>query len=706
MSNRLPFDEFVKVVRSEIGADRLTPESEAGSHIGVPVTGVKHFVAPDIDIEEQSLDPQADVLLVSAPAAVGKSSIARELGLRTGNMVWDLSHFSLGSSFFSGTLVDAFGTNGLDAVRRGLKQGSLTLILDAADEALVRAGASNFEAAIENLASLISGGNEVGPAAVILGRPDTVDETSRILSARGVKAQVVRVAFFNEPQARAFVRAKAQKDDRAGVAEQELNQFLTDFFNVVGTAVGSGAWESSESFLGYAPVLDALGAFYREQENPVRRLSEIRLSASSAHVWDLLLEVIESILDREAEKFGSAFGAGNPVKEEFGKAAYNRSAQLMLLLSDDPEAVEISPPEFPNADESWVFDELTPQVRTWYQEHPFLRGPNDEPNPLLRFASAAFRDYAIAATFVSQDEAEAARLLDFWLDARVTPSPILSRFCMSERLSLEAVPADVITMIADSHASGFASSRRLEIEVHDDGDGGDGLIVELTVVENRVELRKLQARISSSEPLNLARSIARTVIDAPRSAVVVGSGSQDFVIGPDVSISCAQFNAESAEVRVRTGNNVANELRANRIVGSARRVSGAGPEGLHVKVPVTVFPWQAYRVEPKHTGIAENDLYWAGMDFRRNFKWFARESMVGGGLNYPIVAMETILNKGRASREVHDFLVERGYLRRRGSSWVLNLPNTSGAAVAANDIADLDFRAILTDYLNWTRARS
>lgn len=707
MSNRLPFNSFVTVVRHASGIDRLRRQSDAADHIGVPSAGVKHFVAPDIEIEEQSLDSQADVLLVSAPAAVGKSSIARELGLRTGSMVWDLSHFSLGSSFFSGTLVEAFGTNGLDAVRKSLSEGTLTLILDAADEALVRAGASNFEAAVDNLVSLISGSTSSGPSAVILGRPETIDETFAILAARGIRAQVVRVAFFTESQARSFVRAKAQKDDHAGVAQAELDKFLTDFFSVVGEAVGSGDWGSSQSFLGYAPVLDALGAFYREQENPVRRLSEIRLGASSAHVWDLLLEVIESILDREAEKFGSAFGAGDARKEAFGRAAYDRSAQLMLLLSDEPDVMEISPPDFPDAEESWIFDELTPQVRTWYQEHPFLRGPNDEPNPLLRFASSAFRDYAIAASFVGVRDAEAARLLDFWLDARVTPSPILSRFCMSERLGLGVVPADVITVIADSHASGFLASTRLEIELHEDGGSDDALVIELSLIENRVELRKLQARIDSSEPLSLARSVARTDIDAPQSTVVIGSGSQDFVLGPDVSISCAQFNAESAEVRVRVEKDVANELRASRILGSARRVSGAGPEGLHVRVPATVFPWQAYRVASAAAEDPdENDLYWAGMDVRRNFKWFTRESMVGGGLNYPISAMETILNKGRASSDVHDFFVERGYLERRGSSWALNLPSISGATVAANNIDDPDFRALLIDFSKWVATRS
>ncbi|HET6302084.1 hypothetical protein [Microbacterium sp.] len=701
MTRRLPFEELVGAVRRADGHLNLQPRSEAAEHIAVPTVGVKHFVAPDILVEEHSLDADADVLLIAAPAAVGKSSIAIELGLRTESMVWDLSHFSLGSSFFSGTLVDAFGSGGLDLVRDHLLTGRLTLILDAADEALVRSGASNFEAAITNLIALIGESRADGPSAIVLGRPDTIEETFATFREKGVRAQIAQVAFFSEDQARSFVRAKAHRDGGGGVAEAELNRFLTDFFKVVSAAVGSGDWQSSESFLGYAPVLDALGAFYREQDNPLRRLSEIQQGPSSEHVWDLLLDVIGSILDREAEKFGGAFGGSDARKVAFGQAAYSRSAQLALLLSDDPDVIEISPPDFPDAEDAWVFEELTPQVRAWYREHPFLRGQDDEPNPLLRFGSPAFRDYAVAASICEWRDGDSARMLDFWLDARVTPSPIFSRFCMSSRLSLDQVATDVVTMVVDSHASGFLESSRLEIDVHA-GDDDSGSVIEIALFEGDKEQRRVIAPVAEAEALSLARGVARTTIEAPNATVLIGSGSQDFVIGPAVSIRCAQLNAESAEVRVRATDTSANEIRTDRLVGSARRVSGAGPEALRIVVPVAMFPWQAYKVEASTSGeIEESDLYWAGMDLRRNVKWFVRDSIVGGGMNYPVAAMETILSKGRASVDVHNFCVERGYLVRRGSSWHLQLPNVSGSVVIKNDLSDASYRSLVADLFEW-----
>ncbi len=101
MSERLPFQSFIDVIQKPGDSPRLKSISPAAEFIGIPTVGTKHFVAPDIEVEEEQVDPSARVLLVSAPAAVGKSSIAKQLGLLTNSMVWDLSHFSLGSSFFT-----------------------------------------------------------------------------------------------------------------------------------------------------------------------------------------------------------------------------------------------------------------------------------------------------------------------------------------------------------------------------------------------------------------------------------------------------------------------------------------------------------------------------------------------------------------------------------------------------------------------------
>ncbi|WP_143736561.1 hypothetical protein [Plantibacter flavus] len=532
-----------------------------------------------------------------------------------------------------------------------------------------------------------------------------MDETDRILAALGVRTQVARVAFFSEGQARDFVRAKASDTERGGVAADELNDFLTEFFRAVGPAVGNGEWASSQSFLGYAPVLDALGTFYRDQNNPLRRLSEIRKGNSNSHVWELLAELLEAILVREAEKFGQNFGGDDERKCAFGEASYSPQAQLLLLLSDTPEDIEISPPTSQYAEDSWILEELMPRMWQWFGQHPFLKRVADEPNPLLRFAGAAFRDYSVASLLAASDLAALSRVRDYWQDPRVTPSPIFSRFCMSEVVHLSAVPIDVISMVVDSHATGFQPLAVLEIEVHDEQDNAS--LVECTLLENGSPVRTLTSHMRHGESLYLSRGIAQTIMDAPDVGVVVGSGAQDFVIGPEVIIRCSRLSTESTEVRVRGGVDSASEVRTDILLGSTRRVSGAGPDSLRMTVPVAAFPWQAYRILPSVDEFADADLYWAGMATRRYLKWFVRRSLLEvGGLHYPAGQMETILGKNRASAEVHEFLSEREYVYREGILLRLRLPGINGATVLSNDLQDSAYRSFLIDFIKWTRVRS
>lgn len=66
------------------------------------------FVPPDL-VAEQPLQPgRTAVLLISAPGAVGKSSLAEELAARTGAPLWDLSRVNVGSGTLAGTVHEAY----------------------------------------------------------------------------------------------------------------------------------------------------------------------------------------------------------------------------------------------------------------------------------------------------------------------------------------------------------------------------------------------------------------------------------------------------------------------------------------------------------------------------------------------------------------------------------------------------------------------
>ena len=73
------------------------------------------FVDPPLTILDGRLE-QAQVVVVSAPAAVGKSMLAEYLAYRTGGVLWNLADFHVGNNFAVGTLADAHSPAALSNV--------------------------------------------------------------------------------------------------------------------------------------------------------------------------------------------------------------------------------------------------------------------------------------------------------------------------------------------------------------------------------------------------------------------------------------------------------------------------------------------------------------------------------------------------------------------------------------------------------------
>src|SRR2546426_356194 len=67
------------------------------------------FVEPYLSVDKPIEAGRTSVVLLSAPGAVGKSTLASELAFKTGGLLWDLSRFQVGSKTFSRTILDAYG---------------------------------------------------------------------------------------------------------------------------------------------------------------------------------------------------------------------------------------------------------------------------------------------------------------------------------------------------------------------------------------------------------------------------------------------------------------------------------------------------------------------------------------------------------------------------------------------------------------------
>lgn len=660
------------------------------------------FVEPGLsmgDVTTAGRGPAPIVVLVSAPAAVGKSHLAKEIARRTNNPVWDLSKYNAGSNFFSGTALELYGPEGYMKFIADLGAGKRCLIVDAADEALVRAGAQSYAAAIDNLSRMIKDAVE-SVSVVIFGRHDTIGDTRALLEGAGIICQSWSVDFFEEQQAMDFVRLKAGQDGRTVL--REMDEFVHTFFAEVQVALSTKTWEDSKSFLGYAPVLDALAAFYRAEENPLKRLNAMRRSAGQGHVWDLLISIVESILEREQTKFADNFGDGDPEKAAFGHAVFTPDFQIALLSSDDPAAID---PDIPGVgDPEWI-NELTEQVQRQYREHPFLiSGRTDDvfANPLELFTNVAFRDYVIARSLALLGKDAAESLLGFWESPLLNPSPLLSHFLFSAHLEPSApLPSSTLGMIADSHGANLLSSKALlwvEESLLEDDEQADS-VIELRISGDTGESSRTLLVSNESRRLMFSRTLANAVASVPASDIALGSGFPDFVIGPDVRIDAGILDSLAPELRVRGRGGVSVTLSVKSIQGLTRRISDPAGGGLSLSVPRAVYPWTAYiEAQNQDQGVvSEEALYWGGMKLRKLIRWFNKKSMNRGSLRYPVEAMDAILRRSRASKSMFAYMQEKEAMQTVEYEYVMKLPFPASVA-NTNDLSDASYRDFVLGY--------
>jgi hypothetical protein len=113
------------------------------------------FIPPELlPGKSSSGDPlAAEVVVVSSPAAVGKSTVARYLASANRLPFLNLAHVPVSTNAFVGLLVRDVvkPTNAVEA----LHQGQLTVVADALDEGRLLSGDANFEAFLETTWELL-----------------------------------------------------------------------------------------------------------------------------------------------------------------------------------------------------------------------------------------------------------------------------------------------------------------------------------------------------------------------------------------------------------------------------------------------------------------------------------------------------------------------------------------------------------------------
>lgn len=534
----------------------LTSRNEQPKSVGASPTAFdtdprapRGYVEHEMEIADW---PQgARGILIEAPAAVGKSACANALAQR---LNWPLIHAEVaqvGSWSLKGLIWDCTGWD--SPYISEIAAGGGGIVVDALDEAQLRAGLNNFLAFIQDAASLCNPSSSAShnPAVVLLSRPDTAEIVRIQFAELGVPIVHLRLQFLSKVKVEEYVRkylsVRSEETERreyaaaldnfnatAKLLERRIAEISTA---LVGSPEGHDGvvWNEVAPFLGYPPVLSTL-AESLAVANPV---SAPRLCARDKA--SLLREVLNSILDREQQKFVDSVGLKLkslvPAALEHGDFAatlYTPYEQLSRLLSrvQEMEYSEGLPIDLPNE----VRGHYESAVEEFLPNHPFLMG--------ARYANIVFADF-VSAELWRGDGISAPQG-----SGRARRGPFFLRF-------LRAALSDDAKRIPESLINDLLDSWHQENELLQ--EAALATIV-LTEDASRLEF----ASISNDEKILFEVTDATGVavfssalkyVNVIADAVVLGVRNMPLEMGPEVCINATEveFECESLSVPSREG---------------------------------------------------------------------------------------------------------------------------------------------------------
>ncbi|WP_139318376.1 hypothetical protein [Kocuria sp. CNJ-770] len=647
------------------------------------------FIPPEFSMvsKETPPDDMPQFVLLSAPAATGKSEIARQLSAKTGNPLWDLSKFNLGHNIFTGSLVQHFGFDTIAEFMGRLGDGRVSLILDAADEALVRSGINNYAAAMEDLIGLVKSQSVDVPTAVILGRPDSMQTTSELLKSHGAHYEHYHVNFFDEPMSRAFVQAKATLGQHSVLPE--MSDFMTRFFEETKLSFGVTRWEEIDDFLGYAPVLDALARFYIEIDtNPLAYLNETLKDGGNHRTWGLLWDIVERILARETNKFSRSFADSDEEKYAYGEKCYSISNQIRMLVSPNPAEADL---DFPETSIPQWEEDVRVQMQQQFSDHPFLSlDPNrDAQSSLQRICNVAFRDYIMVRAVLSNHDETMYEVLIETSTQEFTHSPLFAKFLFVAPTDSKRISEDVLPLLMDSHfSSQFSRTSPLSISQESHFGASDDLafthsdsifVAYMDLADGGLAstTSELQFEGLASGSFQLRSGASNCFIFLLDYTISFGIGRMDFVLGPRTTIFCKSIEADASEIRIIADTPFSNFLRTQRISGSTRAVRAPLANSFAIFGTRSAYPWHDYIIEPRQAGSTLSG--WvdpeAAVGLRGFVLWANRyASSAGQPSRYRAQQIDHLLARRRVSERVVSFLIDKGYMSKQGSLYTITFP--------------------------------
>lgn len=333
-------------------------------------------------------------ILFSAPGATGKTALAKHICYSKHGIYWDLPDSKVAEFSLQGAIQNAVGAEYLSDFYKSIKSGDNFLVIDAFDEAEAGSGRTGIEFFLRDLNTITNDCNHI--CAILMARTESALFIKDYLLHNNIPFIHYEVGYFAEYNAKTYI--KNGLDKLKIPVTDVVNQCIEAQFREIKRILLN---RETESFLGYAPVLNALSASYDDERNTLNLLTHTEDSTNNCQ---LLKKILDDLLIRERGKFLRALKVKLPKIENFSENIYNENEQILRIFG--ALAYKDVTLFVPNIDESIPIEyheEYLEAVNTQLLQHPFIKVLEKNGEIEYDFTGTAFRDFVIAYVLANKE---------------------------------------------------------------------------------------------------------------------------------------------------------------------------------------------------------------------------------------------------------------------------------------------------------------
>ena len=472
-------------------------------------------------------------IIFSAPGATGKTALAQHICYSKDGIYWDLPDTKVAEYSLQGSIQNAVGAEFLSDFYKSIKNGDDFLVIDAFDEAEAGSGRTGIEFFLRDLNTITKDCNHI--CAILMARTETALFIKNYMITNEIPFMHYEVGFFAEYNAKTYIKYGLEKFKVpiTDIVDQCLNAQFREIKRIL-------LEKDTESFLGYAPVLNALSAAYDEDRNTLNLLKSINNSEDNCQ---LLKNILDSLLVRERDKFLKALKIKLPKINDFPISVYDKKEQLLRIfgkLAYDDETLFM--PHIDDAIPIEFHDEYLEVVNVQLSQHPFIKIIEKDGIAKYDFTGTAFRDFVIAYSLATKDSNDFVREYINGCD-KYCPSQLLVEFYSI--FSKENVDGIDIPLMYNS----FKAHAQIgdNVTVHINGDKDD-CSVEFMLQKDNLNLLSLEFNINNLEKGINIEQLSNCYIDID-GKVYVGNNKNEARIY-NSTINCNEIIWRSEHISI------------------------------------------------------------------------------------------------------------------------------------------------------------